>query len=128
MVEAACRVWWDDENGVARSVWRAGAGCTLRDAEGARAAVRELGHPGAPLLVDMRGMTTFERGAREHFAAGAGNVAAIAMIVGTPVTRLMANFFLGMRRTDTPMKLFTDEPPALIWLMEHLPDQAQRGD
>ena len=103
--EIAYLVWWDDQNTVLRVDWRPGSGCTLHDAQSARQAVRDLGHPGAPLLVDMRGMRSFDRGAREHFTAGAGRVAAIAIVVGTPVTRMMANFFIGMRRAATPIKL-----------------------
>ena len=72
-------------------------------------------------------MTGFDRGAREHFTAGAGNVKAIALIVGGPVDRMLANFFIGMRRAVTPIRLFDDEPTALNWLAERSGDAQPDG-
>ena len=116
--ELPYRAWWDAEHEVVRVDWQTGAGCNLDDARSARQAVQALARPGAPLLVDMRGMTTFERAAREHFNAGAPNVPAIAILIGNPATRMMANFFIGMRREGTPVKLFDGEDEALSWLHE----------
>lgn len=35
------------------------------------------------------------------------------------MTRMMANFFIGMRRLQVPIQMFTDETDALTWLKDH---------
>jgi hypothetical protein len=44
---------------------------------------------------------------------------AVALLVGSRVSTLIANFFLSINvkeRTQRPIRLFTDEAEALIWL------------
>jgi len=77
-----------------------------------------LGRGAVPILVDMRELTKFERGAREHYVSVQETVSAIALLVESPVTRMMANFFIGMRRVATPMKMFADSSEAVAWLHE----------
>lgn len=52
----------------------------------ALAAIESFGRGAAPLLADMRQMATFERDARKQDRA-------IALLVDSPVTRMMASFF-----------------------------------
>ena len=41
---------------------------------------------------------------------------AIALLAESPVTRMMANFFIGMRRMPVPIQMFTDRSEAVSWL------------
>jgi hypothetical protein len=44
--------------------------------------------------------------------------AAVALIVGTPLTRVMANFFLSVNKPVFPTRMFDDEASAVAWLLE----------
>jgi len=41
---------------------------------------------------------------------------AVALVAGSASTRMLANFFLGLKRSATPVKMFSDEPEAIAWL------------
>jgi hypothetical protein len=73
-----------------------------------------------PTLVDLRGIASAERGARE-LAAGPEIVAVtlrMAILVENPVSRIFGNFFLRVTRPAYPARLFTDEASARRWLSE----------
>ena len=110
------RVTWDDALGVAKVEWLPGSVADLSVAQAITEDLARLDRQSLPLLVDMRQMSKFERGAREHFIAAQDDVSAIALLVESPVTRMMANFFIGMRRVATPIKMFADSSEALTWL------------
>jgi hypothetical protein len=110
------RVWWDDEEKVMRIEWLPGSVAGLAEAKAVAAEMRALRQEPVPLFVDMREMAKFERPAREHFTSQHHMVTAIALVAGSPVTKMMANFFIGMRRMPVPMQMFTDEAEALTWL------------
>lgn len=115
------RISWDETSGVIRFVWMPGGVCDVREAQEGTAALRAAFDRPLPLLVDMRAMTTLERGAREHYKRDKGGVAAMALLVGSPVTRMMANFFMRTDVDATPTRMFTDEGAALAWLGDHRP-------
>lgn len=41
---------------------------------------------------------------------------AVALVVGSPLSRAIGNFFLGLNKPAMPMRLFTDEDEAVGWL------------
>lgn len=110
------RVWWDEDARVARSDWLPGSVATIKEAEEQVNAIQALGRGKVPLLVDMRQMSKFERSARERFINERGTVTAVALLTGSPVTRMMANFFIGARRLPVPIQMFNDKSAALAWL------------
>lgn len=112
------RVSWDDETQVARTEWLPGSVCRIEEAKAVTDQIRAMGRGPVPVLVDMRQMAKLERSAREHFVSDQGGVCAIALLAGSPVTRMMANFFIGMRRMTVPIQMFTDEAAAIAWLTE----------
>ena len=115
-VQDCYRVSWDDESKIMRTEWLPGSVCGLEEAISVTADMRELGCGTVPVLVDMREMAKLERPAREHFAIDNGGVRAIALLASSPVTRMMANFFIGMRRMAVPIRMFTSESEAVAWL------------
>jgi hypothetical protein len=115
------RISWDETHEVIRFVWVPGAVCDAREAEEGTVALRAAFDRPLPLLVDMRTMAKLERGAREHYKHDKGGVAAMALLVGSPVTRMMANFFMRTDVDATPTRMFTDEVAALAWLGDHRP-------
>ena len=101
-----------------RTEWAPGSVCGEREARESTAALVALGKGAVPLLVDMRQMKKLERGAREHFKVDKGGVSAMALLVESPVTRMLANFFMRTDPDQTPTRMFTEESAAIDWLRE----------
>ncbi|MFP4312503.1 MAG: STAS/SEC14 domain-containing protein [Nitriliruptoraceae bacterium] len=110
----------DEDDGLVRIVW-GGAVVTSADAE---AAVTAVGHRIAGgthgLLVDMRAAGPIERDARQILAAASGP-SRVALLVESARSRVVANFFLGLHRTEVPLQLFDDEDLARSWLQAPQP-------
>jgi len=73
-----------------------------------------------PLLADVRGIRTVDREAR-RLATGPDVTAVtsrLAILVGNPLSRVMANFFLRVKGPEYPARLFTDEGAARAWLLQ----------
>ncbi len=69
-------------------------------------------------FVDIRGINKASREARELLGAQSQKKQplAIALLIGSPISRVIGNFFLGLNRPPCPTKLFTSESEALAWL------------
>jgi hypothetical protein len=70
----------------------------------------------SPLLVDLHGSGPQDRSARSEFARRDDVVSAVALVVDTPLTRLLGNFFMSVNRPPYPIRLFDDEAPGIAWL------------
>ena len=71
-----------------------------------------------PVLVDIRELRSMSRECRKYFAGPetAEVEAAVALLVVSPLTRAIGNFFMGINKSLVPTKLFTSEGDALVWL------------
>jgi hypothetical protein len=111
------RFWKQD--GILRGECFQGAEETLEDAKEQLVHQRKMiaGTP-LPFLMDIRGVRSLSREARAYFAsAEAAQVfQATALIVSSPLSRAIGNFFLGLNRAQMPTRLFTTEADALAWL------------
>lgn len=114
--EMAYRLWWDDENQIARLEWAPGASCDLATAEQVDHEVQALGRGKVRLLVDLRPDAAVDRAARHFFINLHAHYVAVGMIAGSPATRMLANFFIGLKRGPIPVRLFTDETEAVDWM------------
>lgn len=93
----------------------------LDDARQNVAAIYEIGgRTRNRVLVDMRGVRSQTREARQYFAGAEAERAtlAVALLVGSPLSRVLANFFLRLMPQRWPTALFTDEASAVAWLLE----------
>jgi len=84
------------------------------------AKVRELsGDQAYPILVDMRNIRSISKEARDHFAMRGRKpgVVAIAMLVSSPLSRIIGNFFLGLNQPEVPTKMFTERTSAEVWIL-----------
>jgi hypothetical protein len=110
---------WLDGDGIFRAVSLPGAEYTREDAERGVASLWELGGRRCrPVLVDMRRAKSMDRGARSYYAGPetARVQCAAALIIESPLTRVIGNFFLGLNKPLLPTRLFTSEPEAMAWL------------
>ncbi len=71
-----------------------------------------------PVLVDIRASKGASRDCRNYYAGQeAGEIQnACALLIDSPFSRLLGNFFLGFNKTEFPTKLFTKEKEAMEWL------------
>lgn len=108
---------WLRPDGIVHLAWAPSVGMGLEDAIAAIAAMEGLtGGRKAPLLVDTSEAGPQDRPARMEFVRRGDLVAAVALIVGTPLSRMMGNFFLAVSKPMAPTRLFDDEETAVAWL------------
>jgi hypothetical protein len=79
-------------------------------------------HPPVPALVLMQDVGRVDREARAFFASE--NYLALtsqtALVVGSPVSRVIGNFFVGLNRLKYPCRVFGDPDLAIAWLRSFL--------
>jgi hypothetical protein len=114
---------WLGEDGIFRFIHVPGSVLALEDAREIMAGYLQL-YEGKrrPALIDMRNLKSFDREARKYFAGEEARqtVRAQAIVVGSPVSRVLGNFYLGLSPPQTPIRLFTSEDEALEWLKGYL--------
>lgn len=78
-----------------------------------------------PILADIReALSTDQAGRRLYSQTGLKDaVCAVALIVGSPVSRVIGSLYLGLNRPPFPMALFISEPEALAWLKGFLVEE-----
>jgi hypothetical protein len=93
----------------------------LEDAIAATDAMAQLtGGRQCPLMVDAHNAGPQDRAARTEFAHRGDLVSAVAVLVATPLSRMMGNFFLAVSKPMAPTRLFDDESTAVAWLREFI--------
>jgi hypothetical protein len=89
------------------------------DAQEAVRAIGQLcGGKRSPVVVDMTELMSMEREARLYFAGAetAQVEAAVAILIRSPLSRAIGNFFMGLNKPLFPTRLFTSEEEAVAWL------------
>jgi hypothetical protein len=116
---------WLREDGILQSATLPGASQSLADAhENTAAYARLTGGKRLPLLMDLRSVSgPLHREAREFYSGAeyARVVSATALLVGSPVGRLIGTFVLRLNRPVSPIRIFTSEPEAVAWLEGYRP-------
>jgi hypothetical protein len=67
-------------------------------------------------MIESMQILLLDRPAREFFMDRNPNYRAVALVAGSASTRMLANFFLGLKRGAIPVKMFTSESDAVTWL------------
>jgi hypothetical protein len=110
---------WLGEDGIGRVVLKPGAEETLEDVKEIIEAGRKLGKGAAvPVINDIRNTKSITREAREFYTGEETKkvVSAIALLVGSPVSRALGNFFIAVNRPSCPTRVFSSEQKAIEWL------------
>jgi hypothetical protein len=114
-----CTLWFDGV--IAMGQFHQGAEVAVEHARDNMAALLSLVAPRrVPVLVDLRGIRSQSAEARAVFAGPeAVRVSnAVALLIGSPVSRVLGNFYLGFNKPVTPTRLFTTVSDARAWLLE----------
>lgn len=70
-----------------------------------------------PLLCDLRRVKTMHREARAYFSGPATEGwSATALVIDSPLTRAIANFFMGLNKPRVPTRMFGSHHDAEPWL------------
>ena len=109
---------WLGSDGYARTVAKPNIKIELRHAkENTEAVINLPGDHKFPIIVDARHAKALSKEARDHFSLNtrASRTTAFAIIVDSPVSRIIANFFMGLNNPAVPVKLFKSEDAAISW-------------
>lgn len=73
-----------------------------------------------PLLVNLKEIYSISKEARDHFSmqGRSPGIVAIAMLIKSPGSRIIGNFFITLSKPVVPTKLFTEEEKAIKWLQQ----------
>jgi hypothetical protein len=117
-----------DTRGFYHTIVKPNAVITLELAKENTAAVLELADDiQRPILVDLRKLKSIDKEARDHFSLRGRRrtVNAMALLISSPVSRIVGNFFLGLNRPAVDTRLFTSEEEAARWLKPYV-DKAEK--
>lgn len=75
-----------------------------------------------PILVTLNSVKSMDREARMYFGGeeAAKNANSTALVVSSPIGRVIGNFFIGLNKSRFPTKLFTSEDEAVAWLKKFI--------
>ena len=118
-IESRASHLWLDDDGILMAVNKPMPTHDLNDALENLELTKKLsqGRP-RPLLVDMTGIKSMTREAREEYAkAGVDSlVTAIGLVTKSAMSRIVANFFLSFNKPAVPTRLFNSVEAAKKWL------------
>jgi hypothetical protein len=120
-VEVHSHIIWLEDDGIVRVKVKPNIRIDLQNAQLTIRAVSEVcGGKRCPALVDLRGLVAMEREARLYFAGEetAKVESAAALLIESPLSRAIGNFFMGLNKPIIPTRLFTSEAEALAWLKD----------
>jgi hypothetical protein len=115
---------WIDETGIVHTRYSNGSEVSLEQAKEEVRLLNILGRGNRiPCVVDITLVKSVSREAGEYYSSEelSGVFSAVAMIVDSPMSKVMANFFLKIDGPPYPIRLFTTEEDAVGWL-RGLPD------
>jgi hypothetical protein len=114
---------WMGDDKICRTVTKPQAIISLPEAKENSAAVNGFFvDKKYPLLIDARQVKQMSVEARKHFSTNGRDtkINAFAVIVKSPLSRVIGNFFMGLNKPQVPAKLFDNETEAIDWLKTFL--------
>lgn len=109
---------WMGDDGIARTVVKQQAEIVIEDAMANSVAVNNLnGTEKFVLLVDTRQIKSITKEARDYFSLNGreSRVVAFGILIDSPLSAIIGNFFMGLNKPRVPVKLFTNELAAINW-------------
>jgi hypothetical protein len=114
--------YWVDGEGFFRGQCFESAEQTLVDAvEQLRAQAIQGEGRKRPFLMDISLVRSLSRDARNYYTRSPEANAlysCVALVVGSPLSRAVGNFFIGINKPPMPIRVVTSEAEGLAWLRE----------
>jgi hypothetical protein len=123
IIETTAYLTWMGKDGIARTTVKPNADVTIKEAKENSIAVNSLfTGQNFPLLVDSREIRSISKEARDLFSLNnrSSYVNSFAILIESPLSRIIGNFFMGLNKPRVPVKLFNSEQEALLWLKNYL--------
>lgn len=112
---------WMGEDGIARTQVKPNVDISLEFALANTMAVTSFYKDKKfPILIDSRGIKSMSYEARKHFSVRGRDTKtnAFGIIIGSNISRVLGNFYLGVNKPAVPTKLFDNEVEAVAWLTQ----------
>lgn len=112
---------WMGDDGIARTSVKPNVDITLDFAKENTVVVTSFyKNKKFPILIDARGVKSMSYEARKHFSAHGRETKtnAFGIIIGSNISRVLGNFYLGVNKPAVPTKLFDNETEAIKWLTQ----------
>lgn len=112
---------WIGDNDICYTVVKPNAVVEIADAKENSAVVNELSDGKIyPMLVNLKEIKSITKEARDHFSmqGRTPGISAIGLLINSPASTIIGNFFLGLNKSVVPVKLFTKEAKAIAWLKQ----------
>lgn len=122
VIETSAYWTWMGKDGVGRTKVKEGAHVTIKEAKENSKAVLSLADHEFPLLIDSTGIKSITKEGRDYFSMNNREslVIALGIVVNSPLSRVVGNFFMGLNKPRVDTKLFRTEEAALEWLKTYL--------
>lgn len=114
------RNWID--NGILFSENVGGNFIDLEEAKTISKVFKELAPDPLPLIVELGAPKGQSKEARDFFSSDPNHVetyTAVALLVSSPISKILANFYLGLNKPPKPTKLFTSRESAISWCEQY---------
>jgi hypothetical protein len=121
--DLTCYWTWMGLDGIARTKVKPQAEVTIKESIENSLAVNSLySAKKFPLLIDARQIKSISKEARDNFSIKnrSTNINSFAVIIESPLSRIIGNFFMGLNKPSVPAKLFNNEQDAITWLKQYL--------
>ena len=123
VIETGSSVIRMGEDGIIHIEYLPGAELALENVKEEEAAAAKLANGKRfPILVDSRNLRSLSKEGRAYIEGEGGAKVSIAtaVLITTPIGRIIGNFFMSINRPIYPVKLFTSEDEAIEWLRRYL--------
>lgn len=114
--------FWLNDDGIVISVQTKNTYFELDDAKESINVMKKLGSGTTqPLLLDIRGSKGASPIARKYIAGkeGAKVFKAMALVIDSPLSRIIGNFFIFYSKPLYPTRLFNQKKEAMAWLEQY---------
>ena len=121
----SCYWTWMGKDGIAHTKVKPLAEVTIKEAEENSDVVNSFidqTKKRYPLLIDSRNIKSMSKEARDYFSVQnrVTSINSFAVVIDSPLSRIIGNFFMGLNKPSVPAKLFTNEEEAIRWLKQYL--------
>jgi hypothetical protein len=123
VIELKAYTTWMGHDGIGRTKVKPLSEVTINDAKENSMAVNSLSNGNDfPLLIDTREIRSITKEARDFFSMNnrESHVIAFAILIDSPLSKIIGNFFMGLNKPRVPVRLFTSEKEAISWLQSFL--------
>jgi hypothetical protein len=114
------RTWYDETQGIIFVELDEQAVLDIAQAREATAAMIKVGGGiPRPLFVDFTNMKSQTKECRDYYSKDPNHIktySVIAILISNPLSRVFANFFIGLNKPLKPTRLFDDRAKAIEWL------------